>query len=135
MRHRVIRAALALCTTLALLLSVAGCGRKAARRSPSVPVSVASVEKRAVPYEIEATGTVEPQQTVEVLAQVGGTVQHVAFREGEPVRGGHLLFQLDARPFRAALEESRAVLARDRARADAALRQADRARTLRNQSL
>ena len=129
------RRSLVLCTALALHLSVAGCGHKAARRSPSVPVSVASVEKRAVPYEIEATGTVEPQQTVEVLAQVGGTVLRVAFHEGEPVRGGQLLFQLDARPFRAALEEARANLARDRARADQALRQADRAKTLRSQSL
>src|SRR5262245_54432154 len=88
-----------------------------------------------MPHEIEATGIVEPQQTVQVLAQIGGTIEQVAFREGDPVTAGQVLFQLDARPFRAALEQARAVLSRDRAQSVAAHREADRARALREQGL
>ena len=45
------------------------------RRAQTIPVTVTRVQSRDVPYEIEATGTVEPQQTVKVLAQVGGIIE------------------------------------------------------------
>lgn len=108
-----------------------GCAAKeASRRSQAVSVSAAPVVSRPVPFELEATGTVEPQQTVEVLAQVGGMLRRVAFREGETVRPGQLLFQLDDRSFRALLDQARAALARDRAQAEMTRREADRARKL-----
>jgi multidrug efflux system membrane fusion protein len=135
MESRRARQSLLVSAALVLLMVLGACGSKKTKRTSTVPVSVAIVERRAVPFEIEATGTVEPQQTVEVVAQVGGTVKAIGFREGEPVRQGQVLFQLDARPIRAALEEARAVLARDRARADQARRLADRARMLRDQTL
>jgi multidrug efflux system membrane fusion protein len=110
-----------------------GCGPKQSRTQQRVAVTVAHAETRTMPHEIEATGTVEPQQSVEVVAQVGGTIERVAFREGDRVRRGQILFQLDARPFRAALDQARAVQARDRAQADAAKREAERAQALRDQ--
>ena len=120
---------------LLLVVAAAGCGQKQARRSPTVPVSVARAESRDVPNEIEATGTVEPQQTVEVLAQVGGTLERVAFREGDNVTAGQALFHLDARPFQAAYEQAAAVLARDRATFERAEREAERARALQEQGM
>jgi multidrug efflux system membrane fusion protein len=82
---------------------------------PSVPVTVAPAQARAVPYEISAIGTVTPIQTVAVRAQVTGTITRVAFAEGDEVRAGQLLFQLDARPFQASLDQAVANLARDHA--------------------
>jgi multidrug efflux system membrane fusion protein len=82
---------------------------------PAVPVRVARVERQAVPYEIDATGTVEPLQTVAVTAQVGGVLTRVAFKEGDVVQRGQVLFQIDPRPYEAALRQAQGVLARDRA--------------------
>jgi len=73
-----------------------------------------------MPFELGATGTVEPLQAVAVQAQVGGTLQRVAFKEGDEVKQGQLLFQLDPRPYRAALDQAMAALARDRAQATSA---------------
>jgi membrane fusion protein, multidrug efflux system len=104
----------ALPVSLALL---AGCAKKDSAPVPAVPVTVAIAERRAIPFELAATGTVEPIQTVAVQAQVSGILRRVAFKEGEEVRQGQVLFELDARPYQAALEQAQALLARDRAQA------------------
>jgi multidrug efflux system membrane fusion protein len=115
---------------LPLGLILAGCSKKDPPATPSVPVTVAVVERRAVPFEIAATGTVEPLQTVSVQAQVGGILRRVAFKEGEEVKQGQLLFELDSRPYRAALDQALAALARDRAQATNAAQEASRYQTL-----
>jgi multidrug efflux system membrane fusion protein len=96
----------------------AGCGgaKKAGGPPPSVPVRVGDVKRLAVPFEVSAIGHVEPFSTVAVKPRVGGEVREVGFREGDDVKAGALLFVIDPRPFEAALAESRANLARDRAR-------------------
>ena len=66
-----------------LLVATCGCGREAARRGMRVPITVAAVEQRTVPYEIDATGSVEPARSAEVTAQVGGLVTRIGFREGD----------------------------------------------------
>jgi membrane fusion protein, multidrug efflux system len=108
------------------LLLASGCSRKGAGGPSRVPVTVARAEQRAVPYEIVATGTVEPRQTVSVQPQVTGVLTQVAFREGDDVAAGQLLFQIDPRPFQAALEQARAMLARDQAQAQNAVLEAQR---------
>ena len=111
----------------ALSLVVAtGCSRKGAGGPARIPVTVARAEQRAVPYEIIATGTVEPRQTVSVQSQVTGVLTQVAFREGDDVAAGQVLFQIDARPFQAALDQARAMLARDQAQAQSAVLDAQR---------
>jgi multidrug efflux system membrane fusion protein len=95
-----------------------------------VPVTVAAAERRSVPFELPATGMVEPLQTVEVQAQVNGILERVAFKEGDEVKQGQVLFQLDARPYRAALEQASAILARDRAQATNAAQEAQRYQSL-----
>src|SRR3989475_12111256 len=82
--------------TLSLLLAL-GCSRKGAGGQPRVPVTVARAEQRAVPFEIPATGTAEPRQTVSVQSQVTGVLTRGAFREGDEVEVGQVLFQIDAR--------------------------------------
>jgi len=100
-----------------LAVALAGACKNGDARTPrpNVPVTVAAAQARSVPYEISAIGTVTPIQTVAVRAQVTGTITRVAFAEGDEVRAGQLLFQLDARPFRAALDQAAANLARDQA--------------------
>ena len=98
-----------------VLLVLVACTDPKKAKSTTVPVSVAHVEQRDVPYEIDATGTVEPLQTVSVSAQVGGILTHIDFKEGDDVKQGQVLFQIDPRPFQAALEQARAGLAKDSA--------------------
>jgi multidrug efflux system membrane fusion protein len=112
-------------TTLCLFLSV-GCSRKGAGGPTRVPVTVARAEQRAVPFEIAATGTAEPRQTVSVQSQVTGVLTQVAFREGDDVATGQVLFQIDPRPFQAALAQAQAMLARDQAQAQSAVLDAQR---------
>jgi membrane fusion protein, multidrug efflux system len=112
------------------LLPLIGCGRKSAPPNPPVPVTVSTAERRAVPFELAATGTVEPLQTVAVLPQVSGPLVQIAFTEGQEVKKGQILFQIDARPFRAALDQAEANLARDSATAANADQDAQRYATL-----
>jgi membrane fusion protein, multidrug efflux system len=115
-------------TTLAVLaLACAlGCSRGGAGGPPRIPVTVARADQRPVPYQIVATGTVEPLRTVSALTQVTGVLTHVALHEGNDVEAGQVLFQIDPRPFQAALEQAKAMLARDVAQARSARLDADR---------
>jgi membrane fusion protein, multidrug efflux system len=116
---------------MAIAVLVGGaCTSRAANAPPRVPVSVARVERRAVPYEIGATGTVEPIRTVDVLPQVTGTILQVRFAEGDEVVAGQVLFEIDPRPYQAAMQQAAANLMRDLAQADNAARDAERYRDL-----
>jgi multidrug efflux system membrane fusion protein len=115
---------LLLCSALGL--GSIACAKKDPPKVPPVPVTVATAETRSVPYELSATGTVEPIQTVAVLAQVSGPIVRIAFREGQDVKKGQVLFQLDPRPFEAALKQAEGLLTRDRATAANAQEQAKR---------
>lgn len=109
--------------SLALL---AACERAAPPPPAAVPVTIALADRRDVPLLLDATGTVEPMRSAAVEAQVGGLVTRVAFREGDDVREGQLLFELDQRPYRTALVQAEAALARDRARWQVARLERDR---------
>lgn len=98
-----------------LLGLLSACGGAKGLDQPPVPVTVARATLRDVPYDIAATGTVEPIQTSSVTPQVTGQIVRVAFREGDHVTAGQLLFQIDPRPFTAQLDQANAVVARDRA--------------------
>jgi len=111
---------------LPVLAAVAACAKDAPPPPARVPVTISTAERRAVPYELLATGTVEPIQTVAVQAQVSGPIVRIAFREGQDVKRGQILFELDPRPFRAALQQAQALLGRDRATAENAESEAKR---------
>ena len=119
--------------SLLAITGVAGlvaCGSNRSAPPPRVPVSVARVERRAIPYELAATGTVEAIRAVDVLPQVNGTILRVNFREGDEVAAGQVLFEIDPRPYRAALQQSEAALSRDLTQAQSAAREAARYRDL-----
>jgi multidrug efflux system membrane fusion protein len=96
-------------------VSLTACGGRPDVASLGVPVTTARVDQRALPYEITAIGTAEPIQTVAVVAQVGGLLSKVAFKEGDDVKQGQLLFQIDPRPYQATLDQALGILARDQA--------------------
>ncbi len=107
-----------------------GCSKPRPRDVPAVPVTAAPAERRAVPFTIEAPGAVEPLQTVSVQSQIGGVLERVNFREGDEVHEGQVLFEIDPRPYRAALAQATAVLARDQAQLESARADAGRFQAL-----
>lgn len=108
---------------VAIAAIAAGCHSDTTpRKPPATPVRVAAVSRVDAPVTLAASGVVEPMQTVAVTTQVTGTLVEVLFREGETVQAGQLLFRVDPRPLAAALDQSRATLARDAAQADAGQR-------------
>ena len=97
-----------------------GAGTSGATTDPSVsgaPVSVAKVERRDVPLQIHAIGTVESPASVVLRPQMDGRIVEVRFTEGDDVKAGDVLVVLDDRPAQAALALAEADLARDRAMA------------------
>ena len=86
---------------------------KQSQRRPAVPVTVASVERKTVPLEIRAIGSVEAYSVVSVKAQVGGELMRVHIKEGQDVHKGDLLFTIDPRSLQAALAQAEATLAKD----------------------
>ena len=107
----------ALATATLVFLAISGCDKEDKTAPAAVPVTVAAAQRRTVPFELAAPGMVEPLQTVAVQPQVSGLIEHIAFTEGQEVRKGQVLFQIDARPFQAALGQAQAALARDSAQA------------------
>jgi multidrug efflux system membrane fusion protein len=85
---------------------------------PAVPVKVATVVQRPEPVTVEAIGNVQPYSTVQVKSQVAGQLMRVYFKEGQDVQKGDLLFEIDPRPYEAALAQAQANKAKDLAQAN-----------------
>jgi len=104
---------------VSVVFLAASCGAKDRKTAapPGIPVTAGVVEKKDVPLEAVAVGHVDAFSTVAVRTRVGGEVTSVGFREGQDVKHGDLLFEIDRRPYQAALAEADANLERDRARA------------------
>ncbi len=81
--------------------------------SPEVPVTAGVVTAQDVPQYLEGIGTVQAFNTVTVKTQVDGAIVRVAFTEGQEVRKGDLLFQIDPRPYEAALALAMATKEKD----------------------
>lgn len=94
----------------------AATGRDAAAGADRIiPVIAATVAQEDVPIYLDGLGTVTAFNTVTVKPQVEGRLDQVLFREGQTVKKGDLLAQIDPRPFLAKLHQAEAALARDRA--------------------
>lgn len=121
----------ALLTTLvcAALMFVAACSRPAAGEKAAVApvVELITVEQKDVPVYAEWIGSLDGMVNAEIRAQVTGYLQRQAYTEGSFVRKGQLLFEIDPRPFEAALLQARGQLAQAKgqlAQANAQLGQA-----------
>jgi len=112
--------------TFFLISSLSSCGKKKPPPPRTVPVAAATVTQKDVPVQIRTIGNVETINAVSIKALVGGEVQGVFFKEGQDVKKGDLLFQIDPRPYDAALKQAEATLARDLAQAKNAAEQAKR---------
>jgi membrane fusion protein, multidrug efflux system len=82
---------------------------------PPVPVALAKATQESIPLEVRVVGTIEASARVEVKSQVAGELLRVYFTEGQNVKKGEPLFELDARPYEDALRQAQALLARDKA--------------------
>jgi len=85
------------------------------KTSAAVPVSAAPIVLKTMPVRLTAIGNVEPFTTVAVKARVDGQINSVKFKEGDEVRQGSVMFEIDPRPFDASLKQAQANLLRDRA--------------------
>jgi multidrug efflux system membrane fusion protein len=85
------------------------------RPSAAAPVRVAQIVRRDMHVIRRTPGTVIANTTVQITARVQGVLETANFKEGQFVKQGDLLFQIDPRPFEAALAQSRAMLLRDTA--------------------
>src|SRR5262245_34478608 len=90
-------------------------GRGRGGDSGPAPVVTATAVEKDVPVDLAAIGNVEAYASISIRSQVTGQLQEVAFREGDYVKKGDLLFSLDRRPFEAALAQADANLTRDKA--------------------
>src|SRR5262245_50994565 len=90
-------------------------GRGRGGDSGPAPVVTAKAVQKDVPVDLAAIGNVEAYASISIRAQVTGQLENIAFREGDFVKKGALLFTLDRRPFEAALAQADANLTRDKA--------------------
>lgn len=96
----------------------------------AIAVELTTVRSGAAPVQLSAVGNVVSPHTVNVRAQVSGTLKQIFFTEGDSVRAGDKLFQIDPAPYEAALAQARAQLAIDRASLAAAKAQYERMKPL-----
>lgn len=142
-----------LLTSLSLLLSVlllSGCGQNKSGSSPGgsassgakggkggrggaggpAPVIVGQVKRKVVPLVIEAIGAVEPIRTTAIRSQITGILTKIAIQEGQNVKEGDLLFEIDPRPFQNALLQAQADLQKAKVQLETARVQVARYRSL-----
>jgi multidrug efflux system membrane fusion protein len=91
-----------------------GAGGAGGRRPPTV-VGVATAQSGDIPIQLMALGTVTPVANVTVHTHIAGTLMSVNFKEGQMVKEGQLLAQVDQRPYDIALEQAQGQLLRDQA--------------------
>lgn len=89
--------------------------QRAGRAAAPVAVTVMPVYKQDLPIFLPALGTVQAANTVQIRPRVEGTLESVAFGEGQTVKKGEVLAKIDARFYQAALDQAKAKLAQDTA--------------------
>ncbi|MDB5615779.1 efflux RND transporter periplasmic adaptor subunit [Tardiphaga sp.] len=82
---------------------------------PPIAVKLAAAEKSDFPIYLNGLGTVQGFNTVVVRTRVDGQIDKIAFKEGQVVKEGDLLAQIDPRPFQASLDQAKAKKAQDEA--------------------
>lgn len=116
---------------LALCLA-AGCTQKSQKTAAPKPlnVNVLAAQPQDVPEWREVMGKTEGEAQVEIRSQVTGTLKRIAYAEGERVKAGQLLFQIDPAPYEAAVKEARAQRDVSAAAAEKASRELKRTQAL-----
>jgi multidrug efflux system membrane fusion protein len=100
----------------AVLVGLSGCGKKGVTsQAPPVPVTAAQAVIKSMPLVVEAMGSVESFNSLEIIPRVSGQILKFHFREGDEVQRDSLLVTIDPAPFEEALREAEALLASDEA--------------------
>jgi membrane fusion protein (multidrug efflux system) len=124
---------LLICASIAALS--AGCTQeKAPEQRPAPQVSVLTVAPGTIPYVADFVAQTESSRQVEIVARVSGFLDKIAYREGELVKEGQLLFQLDPKPFQAQLDAARGELQAQQARLSTATANLNRIKPLAEQN-
>ncbi len=92
-----------------------GQNKQQAKARPGVPVTTMTAELKSFPVVISGLGTVQPYNSVTTRTRVDGEVVKILFKEGEIVKEGDLLAQIDPRPYQAAVDQATAKKAQDEA--------------------
>ncbi|TDG20448.1 efflux RND transporter periplasmic adaptor subunit [Paraburkholderia silviterrae] len=121
-----------LCLSLGLAVGAAACHDKTpvASARPPVNVDVINVALRDVPVVFDYVGQTESSQQVEIRARVNGFLEKRVYEEGSMVHQGDVMFQMDRKPFQAALDAAHAEFAQQKARLDVAQANLNRVRPL-----
>ena len=121
-----------LCVSLGMAFGVAACHDKTPVASvrPPVNVDVINVALRDVPVVFDYVGQTESSQQVEIRARVNGFLERRVYEEGSMVHQGDVMFQMDRKPFQAALDAAQAEYAQQKARLDTAQANLNRVRPL-----
>jgi len=94
--------------------------------TPGVPVTAGTVAAQDVPIFLHGIGTVQAYNSVAIRSRVDGQIIRVDFKEGQDVKQGDPLFQIDPRPYQAALEQAQAARQKDEAQLAGAKQDLDR---------
>jgi RND family efflux transporter MFP subunit len=121
-----------LCLSLGLVVGVAACHDKTpvAQARPPANVDVINIALRDVPVVFDYVGQTQSSQQVEVRARVNGFLEKRVYEEGALVHQGDVMFQMDRKPFQAALDAAQAEYAQQKARLDTAQANLNRVRPL-----
>jgi multidrug efflux system membrane fusion protein len=105
-----------------LFCCLAGCSGSHQSNAPvdPIPVVVTTATLKAVTLEVDAVGTVEPVNSVQIKSRVDGQLLRASVTDGQDVKAGDLLFNIDPRPIQAQIEQSLAAITRDQAQIDQA---------------
>ena len=106
---------LLVCSAVCLI----GCARQDGKSNrakggiPPTPVTVAQALARDIPIQIRQIGSVEPVAVIAVKAQISGELNQVFFKEGQEIKKGDQLFEIDPRPYQQAVDQAQAALQKD----------------------
>lgn len=127
-----VRQGLTLLGMVLLITQLSGCDKGVAQNAPPPPpeVSAAPVLIKPVSQWDNFNGRVEAVQSVQLRPRVSGYIDSVNYREGDEVKKGQVLFTIDDRSYRAALEQAKAELARARSQASLARSESGRSEKL-----
>jgi multidrug efflux system membrane fusion protein len=96
--------------------ATAGRNKANSAQAPApIPVTVAQAKKADFPVYLNGLGAVEPYQTVLIRSRVDGAIVKIAFKQGQMVKQGDVLAQVDPRPYQAALDQALAKKTQDEA--------------------
>ncbi len=98
-----------------ILFTCFSCQKTQPKEEKKFPVTIGDVVQKDVPIFIDTIGNVYSLYTVEIRPQVGGIIQEALVKQGDYVKKGQKLFQIDPRPYKAALDQAYATLVKDQA--------------------